>query len=271
VRYNAFTLGFISYSISAAEWTDKKRMTSQDTSLGGSRQDFSNTVGGIIQRACDPSTQVRQEGLNDLCRRYWKPVYHHLRVGWAKSNDNAKDLTQAFFLWLVEEGALARFEPQRASFRTFLKSLLRHFVQDQDRALSRLKRGGGVTILALENPDAPMEGLLANPQATDPDEAFHKAWRNALIARAIDRVRETLRVEGRELKFRIFEAYDLGSTPEQATYETLAQRFGLPGSEVQHYLANVREMVRSEIRKELAETVSRPEDLEEEWNAFFGS
>jgi len=40
---------------------------------------------------------------------------------------------------------------------------------------------------------------------------------------------------------------------------------------VQHYLADVRELVRDEIRKELAETASSPEELEEEWNAFFGS
>jgi len=163
----------------------------------------------MVQRACDPSTTVRQEGLNDLCRRYWKPVYYHLRVGWAKSNDAAKDLTQAFFLWLVEGGALSRYEPQRASFRTFLKSLLRHFVQNQDEALHRLKRGGGVSILALEDPGAPLEGVLANPGAVDPDEAFHKAWRSTVIARAVDRVRASLLADGKDLKFRVFEAYDL--------------------------------------------------------------
>ena len=219
----------------------------------------------MVQRACDPSTTVRQEGLNDLCRRYWKPVYHHLRVGWAKTNDTAKDLTQAFFLWLVEGGALARYEPERASFRTFLKSLLRHFVQNQDEALHRLKRGGGVALLALE------DGIPTNPQATDPDEAFHKAWRSSVIARAVDRVRESLRADGKELKFRVFEAYDLRPQEEQPTYAVLAQQFGLQGSEVQHYLADVRELVRNEIRGELAETVMNPEELEEEWNAFFGS
>jgi RNA polymerase sigma-70 factor (ECF subfamily) len=246
-------------------------MISGDTSLGGSQQEFSKTVGGMIQRACDPAPTVRQEGLNDLCRRYWKPVYHHLRVGWAKSNDTAKDLTQAFFLWLVEGDALRRYEPQRASFRTFLKSLLRHFVQNQDEALSRLKRGGGVSLLPLEDPEAPLDGLLADPGAVDPDDAFHKAWRSSVIARAVDRVRESLRSEGKQLKFRVFEAYDLGTQREQPTYASLAEQLGLPGSEVQHYLADVRERVRQEIRNELAETATSPAELEEEWNAFFGS
>src|SRR5436190_12669274 len=246
-------------------------MNRGDTSLGGSQRDFAKTVGGMVQRACDPSTSVRQDGLNDLCRRYWKPVYYHLRVGWAKSNDAAKDLTQAFFLWIVEGGALSRYEPQRASFRTFLKSLLRHFVQNQDEALGRLKRGGGVSLLALEDPAAPLEGLLADPGVVDPDAAFHKAWRSTVIARAVDRVRESLLADGKKIKFRVFEAYDLPTQGEQPTYESLGRQFGLQGSEVQHYLADVRELVRSEIRMELAETASSPEELEEEWNAFFGS
>jgi RNA polymerase sigma-70 factor (ECF subfamily) len=244
-------------------------MNSGDTSLGGAQRDFSQTVEDMVRRASDPSTQVRQQGLNDLCRRYWKPVYHHLRVGWAKSNENAKDLAQAFFLWLVEGGALSRYDSRRASFRTYLKTLLRHFVQNQDEALGRLKRGGGVQILMLGDPASPLEGVLEDPHSVDPDEAFHKAWRSSVIARAVDRVRERLLAEGKERKFRVFEAYDLLTQGDPPTYASLGERFGLQGSEVQHYLADVREMVRIEIRKELAQTVSGDEGLEEEWNAFF--
>jgi RNA polymerase sigma-70 factor (ECF subfamily) len=242
-------------------------MNPGDTSLGGTQRDFSKTVQEMIRQACDPSPGVRQEGLNELCRRYWKPVYHHLRVGWAKSNENAKDLTQAFFLWLVEGGALGRFDPVRASFRTFLKSLLRHFVQNQEEALARLKRGGGVHVVPLGEPGSP---LVEDLRSVDPDEAFTRAWRSSMIVRAVDRVRELLLAEGKELKFRVFEAYDLAPQGEPPTYAALSERFGLQGSEVQHYLADVREMVRTEVRKELAETVSGRDELEEEWNAFFG-
>src|SRR5215813_14423386 len=117
-------------------------MNFSDTSLGGTQKDFAKTAWGVIQRARDSSPQVRQDGLNDLCRRYWKPVYHFLRVGYSKNNEDAKDLTQAFFLWLSEGEALRRYEPERASFRTYLKTLLRHFVLNQQEAMSRLKRGG---------------------------------------------------------------------------------------------------------------------------------
>jgi hypothetical protein len=41
--------------------------------------------------------------------------------------------------------------------------------------------------------------------------------------------------------------------------------------EVKHYLTDVREDVRSEIRAQLAQTLSRPDELQEEWNAFFST
>src|SRR5207245_607719 len=97
-----------------------------DTSLGGSQQAFPKTVWEMVSRLKDPRPEVRRSGLEDLCRRYWKPVYHSLRVGWTKSNEEAKDATQAFFLWLLEEEAIRGYSTERASFRTYLKSLLRH-------------------------------------------------------------------------------------------------------------------------------------------------
>ena len=51
------------------------------------------------------------EGLGRVCSKYWKPVYAYVRAAWAKSNEDAKDLTQAFFLWLLEERVLEQFDP----------------------------------------------------------------------------------------------------------------------------------------------------------------
>ena len=100
-------------------------MRSQDTSLGGPGANFAETAWGMVERARDTSPEIRQGGLEELSRSYWKPVYHYLRVAWAKSNEDAKDLAQAFFLWLTDRQALKKYTPERGSFRTFLKALLR--------------------------------------------------------------------------------------------------------------------------------------------------
>jgi RNA polymerase sigma-70 factor (ECF subfamily) len=240
----------------------------QDTSLGGQDAHFIQTAWGVIQRACDPSPEVRRGGLEDLCRSYWKPVYHYLRVAWAKSNEDAKDLTQAFFLWLADPQALQRYEAERGSFRSFLKSLLRHFVQHHDEALARLKRGGGHTILTLDGPGF----FVADPHSATPEEAFEKEWREAVIDQAFERVRSVLQESGHEKKFRAFEEYYLNVPPGgRQTYASIAEKLDLTPIDVQHYLADVRELFRREIRAQLSQTVSRSEELEEEWNAFFAS
>ena len=247
-------------------------MRSRDTSLGGSRVNFADTVWGMVERARDPSPEVRRNGLEDLTRNYWKPVYHYLRVAWAKSNDDAKDLTQAFFLWLTDVQALKRYLPERGSFRTFLKALLRHFVQHHDEAMDRLKRGGGRTILPLDQESESLQEVLPDGGTTTPEEAFEKEWRRSIIARAVELVKKRLASGGTSVKFQVFEKYYLQGQPDRRpTYESIAGELKLRGNEVQHYLSDVREEVRSEIRAQIALIVSNPEDLQDEWNAFFES
>jgi len=247
-------------------------MGHRDTSLGGAAVKFADTVWGMIERARDDSPTVRQAGLDELARNYWKPVYHYLRVAWAKSNEDAKDLTQAFFLWLTDRQALARYAPERGTFRTFLKALLRHFVQHHDQALDRIKRGGGRVFIPLDGEDASLSGIVPDPKALSPDDAFEKEWRNTLMAAAVERVRRRLTAEGAGVKFRVFEAYYLnGHEDDRPTYTTVASRLGVKEGELKHYLTDVREDVRNEIRAQLSQTLTQPEDFQEEWNAFFGT
>jgi len=246
-------------------------MRNRDTSLGGPGVNFAETVWGTIERARAASPEIRQAGLEELARNYWKPVYHYLRVAWAKSNEDAKDLAQAFFLWLTDHRALDRYAPERGSFRTFLKALLRHFVQHHDEALDRLKRGGGKVIHSLDPKDASLEGVVADPKGLDPEAAFEREWRNTLMSKAVDRVRRRLVADGTGVKFKVFEAYYLNGGSDSPTYTGVADDLGVKEGDVKHYLADVREDVRNEIRAELSQTLSHPDDFQEEWNAFFGS
>lgn len=246
-------------------------MRNQDTSLGGSGIHFSETAWGMVERARADAPEIRQEGLESLARHYWKPVYHYLRVAWARPNEDAKDLAQAFFLWLTDRQALRGYEPERGSFRAFLKSLLRHFVQHHDEALDRLKRGGGQTFLPLYTEDG-TPAAVADPKAAEPDLVFEREWRRALMATAVEQVRRRLENSGHGAKFRAFEEYTLNAEAgERPTYADVAARLHLKEQEVKRHLEDVREEIRGEIRVQLARTIDRPEELQEEWNAFFGS
>jgi len=242
----------------------------QETSLGGVERRFPQTQWGLVSRACDASPEVRRAGLEELCRSYWKPVYHYFRRVWPLSVEDAKDLTQAFFLWMTEKEILDRYAAEKASFRTFLRTLLNHFAEHRERALHRLKRGGGTRILNLEEGDVPLKDRLADPNAPDPDEEFERAWRNEVAAHALERVRRALEGEGRTIQFQVFEAYDLSPAPERPSYDEVAARLNLTKSDVRNHLFAVRERLRSEIREELARTAWGPDECEDEWHALLG-
>ncbi len=241
-----------------------------DTSLGGSQGRFPATELGLFSRLRGGAEEEARQSLETLCRRYWKPVYRYVRIAWAKSNEDAKDLTQAFFAWLLEGDSLKRYAPDRGSFRGFLKLLLSGFLGKQERALARLKRGGGVKILALDD-ESILKENLSDPQAADPEEAFDREWLRTLVRHAVDRVREHFAATGRSVQFRAYEEYELAPDAEPPRYSDVAARLGVAEDDVRFYLSAVREAVTVELRAELMQTTMDRDGLEEEWNALFGS
>lgn len=233
-------------------------MAHADTSLGGGDRRFPETTWGMVARLRDASPEGYRSGLETFCRRYWKPAYRYIRAAWSKSNEEAKDLAQAFFLWLLDAETLRQYAPEKGGFRPFLKLLLRRFVGHQEVALARLKRGGGTRILPIEESD-----VAAEPGETDPERIFDRAWIREVVNQAIDRVR----AQSEALVFRVYEEYDLSPSPP--TYSELALQLGIPEKDVRKHLFDVRERVRTEIRAELTRLTADPKELEEEWNGLF--
>src|SRR5262245_28575968 len=207
---------------------------------------FPHTTMGLVARLWDAQADAPGPGFDELCRRYWKPVYRYVRIAWGKTNEDAKDLAQEFFVSLLEGEGLRRYARERGSLRRFLKVLLGQFLVDRERASNRLKRGGGKRLVSLD-----AATLDAPSTETDPDRAFERAWKETVLSEAIDRVRVRFTAAGREIQVRVFEEYDLVSGTAAPTYEQLARRLGLTETDVRKYLANVREALRAEVRVEL--------------------
>lgn len=242
-----------------------------DTSLGGPIRGFPETRTTLVSglRSADPGE--RDLAFQTLCTNYWKPIYSYARIAWAKGNEEAKDLTQAFLLWLLEGGALDRFETERGSFRRYLKVLLRSFVGHQAAALGRLKRGGGSLTLSLDAGAPGIDEFLSDSRVSDPEAAFERAWRVELVDQAIERVKSRYREKGQAPAFGIFEDYVLGAAAEKPTYEQLAVRYGWSVDEVRKGLAQVREEIRLEIHAELVRLTGSDREAQDEWNALFGA
>lgn len=242
-----------------------------ETTMGGPNRHFPETTVGFLSLLRLHTDEGRTAALNVLSTRYWKPVYAYVRVGWSKSSEDAKDLTQNFFLWIQENGALGRFEEERGGLRPYLKVLLRRFVKDKDVALRRLKRGGGVQVLPLVGDASAIEDLIPDPRAEDPEAAFERVWRIELVEQAVERLRERCRAEGRDLAFSVLAGYDLSTEAEPPTYRSLGERLGISEGDVKKHLFAMRDALLREIRAELAQLTADDLGQAREWEFLFGA
>src|SRR5262249_30986876 len=91
--------------------------------------------------------------LETLAQRYWRPIHAYLRRALSRNDADARDLTQDFFVWMIETSFVHKADPARGRFRAFLKTALRRYVDDQDQRARALKRGGGRRFVPLAGDD----------------------------------------------------------------------------------------------------------------------
>jgi DNA-directed RNA polymerase specialized sigma24 family protein len=203
---------------------------------------FPLTRHSVLLSIASPEEPQRRRGLEVLAEAYWRPVYKYLRLRWGAAAEEAEDLTQGFFARALEKGFFAQYDPQRARFRTWLRTCLDGFVSNERAAARRLKRGGGAALLPLDFAEAEAElaGSAAWPEA-DVEERFRREWVRALFAGAVAELQEECRAAGKGVRFALFERYDLDPPPEgRPTYAQLAGDFALPVTQVTNHLSAVR-------------------------------
>lgn len=240
-------------------------MANRDTDILPGPGDFPSTHWSLLARAGDPSKPGYRESLEHLMMVYWRPVYLYIRVGWAQSNDDAKDFTQDFLVRLSDGNILQSYDKAKGRFRAYLKGALRHFLLDQQKTVSSQKRGGGRTIIPLDDePPVPSDG-------GSPEEVFDRAWAQSLLERALRDVQDSLRRKGRERSWRVFDLYEIRpSKPDQISYREVGKELGISETEVKSHLEYVRLMVRQALRRCAADTVVSEDDLYAELKELFG-
>src|SRR6202049_3057706 len=93
-----------------ASYTPFRLSMRDDGNLPGQGQ-FPATRWSLIVAARSAVPEERQRALEILIAAYWKPVYKYIRLRWDKDNEQAQDLTQDFFLRVLEQEFLVRYDP----------------------------------------------------------------------------------------------------------------------------------------------------------------
>ncbi len=234
---------------------------------------FPATLHSVLERVASGDESVRDHALNHIATVYWRPVYGHLRLRWQRTPQDAEDLTQEFFARIADGTLIQSFDPSRARFRTYLRGCLDHLVANALRAERRHKRGGGVLPLPLDFEGAERDFAQAG-QVTeaDADQRFHQEWIRGVFTMAVDSLRDSTAGTPREVRFRIFERYDLAHADHDSrpTYQTIAGHFDLPVTQVTNHLAWARREFRRLLLEHLRIVSGSEEEFRQEVRALLG-
>lgn len=221
---------------------------------------FATTQWTVALAAGRAEGEHRREAFGSLFAIYWRPLYAYLRRTGC-SPDEAEEVVQGFFAKLLEKGDLARVAPEKGRFRSFLLASLRHFLsneRDRDRAA---KRGGG-RLLSLDVAAAESRYAAEGEDRTDPAELFEREWALAALERTGQKLRAEAVAAGNERRFDRLQPF-LGGTADDR-YSDAAADLGLSENAVKASVARLRSRFGELLREEIAPTVERAEEIDEE-------
>lgn len=204
--------------------------------------------------------------MEEICQRYWLPVYAFLRQRGASPAD-AEDLTQSFFAKLIKSDNLRSVREGEGKLRSYLLAAVQNENVDQWRKDHAQRRGGDVSVISFEQDVA--EERYHEFASTDdtPDEVFDRGWFTSVVEEAKRQLRQSLKNRGREEAFEVMEQYLLvDARGEEA--EATAQKLGITTGSLRVTLHRFREKFRSIVRERLGETVADESELSAEMAYF---
>jgi RNA polymerase sigma-70 factor (ECF subfamily) len=230
---------------------------------------FSTTRWSVVLAAGDTGNPDAREALATWCEAYWFPVYALARQ-LGNEADTAQDLTQGFFVHLLENSSLKAADPDRGRFRAFLRASFKHYVSNERERAHARKRGGGRLPITLDFDTAEQRFSLEPAHEQTPEKVFEKRWARTLLTRALEGLRREMESSNDADRLRCLEPHLTGSTTGRA-YADVAADLGMTADAVKAAVRRLRKRFGDLLRTEVAQTVNEPDDVEEEIRYLFSA
>jgi RNA polymerase sigma factor (sigma-70 family) len=244
-------------------------VTPEAAITGGHSPDrFGTTRWSVILSCADSeaSTRTVRNALAQLCQTYWRPIFAFVcRSGF--SIEDAQDLTQDFFVMVLEGHLLERADPSRGRFRSLLLKALKNFLNDaRDKKRAR-KRGGDVQFIRWDEwmAEAPSQLSISarESEGWSPEKVFDVRWAATVVEHALGRLGEECERHGRRRVFDVLSSC-LAAEREDVSYASFSKTLGIPETAIKRLVHQLRKRYRSLLREEVAETVEKSDEVDEE-------
>lgn len=207
-----------------------------------------------------------RRALADLCESYYEPAVAYLRCV-LRDADMARDMSHAFFATILGGGRIETADRDRGRFRSYLLGAIKHFVSHQRQAARRMKRGGDVEAVSLDDPEVtevPNTGIFSS------DAEFDRQWARTVIARSMDALRTECVAEGRGVFFDSVSSL-LSGQASHGDQTALAAACGMSFDAFRMAVSRFRKRLRQCVKAEVAGTLEDPARVQEEMAALFAA
>jgi len=193
---------------------------------------------------------------------YWRPVYSFLRRQGNAPHD-AEDLTQGFFVMLLDQDAFATVDEAKGRLRSFLLVVLKRFAANQYERGQTQKRGGRATHMPIDTGDAEEQYSAEVATGLAPDSLFERQWAITLLDTVLAKLREDYARDGREAVFdALKDRFSVDGDP--VLLATVAAQLGMNQGAVKVAAHRMRARYRKLLRSQIALTVDSPQEVDEE-------
>ena len=173
---------------------------------------FGTTRWSLIVAAAGSDAEAT-DALAELYRAYWRPVYAYVRRH-GHAAEESDDLTQAFFLHLLEHRGFERANPARGRFRAYLLTAARNFLLNARARDLTARRGAGTRHESIDAIDAERHlALNAADLESSPEAVFERQWALRVTERALERLKCNYAARGQEDVFQQLRPFLTSDTP----------------------------------------------------------
>jgi RNA polymerase sigma factor (sigma-70 family) len=216
--------------------------------------DFATTHWSVVIAAGTHDVGRRQAALAELCEGYWMPLYAFIRRR-GHAPDAAADLTQGFFVHIVEKDALAKVDPSLGRFRAFLLASVKHFLANERERETARKRGGHWTQLPFDATELERRYESVRSSDLDPEQLFDRQWAATVIDRALARLRSQQAQSGKASEFDLLAGFLTSDAGQEHSYRELSSVTGSTETAIRASVHRLRLAFGKALRAEIADTV----------------
>lgn len=226
---------------------------------GASARQFVTTHWSAVVSAGKGGSDQASEALERLCRTYWYPLFAYVRQR-GFNPEEAQDLTQAFFLQLIDKRYLAEANPERGRFRSFLLAALGHFLTNEWNKSKAQKRGGGLEFISLQYASKMEEQPVDPGHEMTPERIYERRWAEAVLAKVLERLRGEF--DGPQVRrFDVLKRF-LTTDRGQFSYAQAGLELGMKEPAIKSAIHRMRQRWRELMREEIGHTLQTCESKE---------